>query len=175
MSESRHSFIFGGARSGKSSYAESLAPPQGDLWYIATAQALDKEMKERIATHQRSRSGRWHLVEAPLNLIETLQETAQPGRFILIDCITLWLANMLIAEKDCAAEVARLLPVVQQSPARLVIVSNEVGLSIVPDNPMSRKFRDEQGRANQKIAAICEEVIFIAAGLPLRLKPQAVQ
>lgn len=175
MNASRHTFVLGGARSGKSSYAERLAPPVGDFHYIATAQGHDAEMQERIAHHRQARGLRWKTVEAPLDLVGTLKDVARPGRFVLIDCITLWLANLLIAEQDCEAEVAKLLPVVASTPARLVIVSNEVGLSIVPDNALSRKFRDEQGRANQRLAAICDEVVFVAAGLPLRLKPQSAQ
>jgi len=165
----RVTFILGGARSGKSRYAETLAQKhRGAKTYIATAEAIDDEMHERIAMHRSRREGQWTTREAPLDLVAALAE-ANTG-FILIDCITVWIGNLMHHGRDVRAEVAALCEALKKTKAQVVIVSNEVGLSIVPENALARAFRDEQGLANQRLAEIADEVVFIAAGLPVILK-----
>jgi adenosylcobinamide kinase / adenosylcobinamide-phosphate guanylyltransferase len=159
--------ILGGARSGKSRLAESLCV--APRTYIATAQAYDDEMRERIATHKAQRGAGWTTVEAPMDLLATLE---QASGTILVDCITLWLSNLLLAENDCLAAVDQLVVTLQKSKSNVVLVSNEVGMSIVPDNKLGRAFRDIQGIANQRIVAVSDNVVFVAAGLPLVLKGQ---
>ncbi len=160
--------VLGGARSGKSRYAESLA--KGQKYYIATGQAFDEEMQERIAAHRAQRGGGWNTLEAPLRVVDTLKEIDGKGRFILIDCLTIWIGNLMHEKWDVLAEVEKFFAVLVQAKARVVIVSNEVGLGIVPDNALAREFRDLQGYANQRVAQAADEVVFIAAGLPLLLK-----
>lgn len=167
--------VLGGARSGKSRFAESLAHQPAH--YIATAQAFDDEMRERIALHKVQRGAGWLTHEEPLELVELLdshsRESGNDGsisNFILIDCLTLWLSNLLLADRDCEAEVAKLIGCLRESSARIVIVSNEVGLGIVPDNALARKFRDIQGFANQRVAEIAMQVVFMVAGLPMAVK-----
>ena len=177
--------IIGGARSGKSTLAEKRAFESGlPVIYVATAQALDGEMQHRIALHQARRPASWGLVEAPLNLAATLKQSAAPGVCLLVDCLTLWLSNVLFAGTaarqaeagqaiDCAVfrnEVQALVEVLPQLPGRIILVSNEVGWGIVPMAAVSRLFADEQGRLNQRVAAVCEKVTLVAAGLPLALK-----
>jgi len=164
----RVTLVLGGARSGKSRHAEALARPRGGkATYIATAEATDDEMAARIARHREARGMGWHTIEAPLDLAGAV---AAGGGPMLIDCITVWIGNLMHHGRDVAAEVARLCDVVARARAPVVIVSNEAGLGIVPDNAMARRFRDHQGEANQKLAAIADEVILVAAGLPLHLK-----
>jgi adenosylcobinamide kinase/adenosylcobinamide-phosphate guanylyltransferase len=166
---SRITFVLGGARSGKSRHAEALAEKhRGAKTYIATAEALDTEMRERIAMHRSRRGGEWTTREAPLDLVAALAEV-ETG-FILIDCITVWIGNLMHRGRDVRAEVAKLCDALKNTRARVVVVSNEVGLSIVPENALARAFRDEQGFANQRLAEIAGDVIFVAAGLPLVLK-----
>lgn len=161
----------GGARSGKSRFAEKLARGSGlDLVYIATAQALDDEMAERIAKHRADRGDDWRTVEAPLDLAGALRAHAGAGRLLLVDCLTLWLSNIMLAERDVDAEASSLLSTIAATPMPMIFVSNEVGLGIVPDNALARRFRDAQGRLNQQIAALTPRVVFIAAGLPIALK-----
>ena len=160
--------VLGGARSGKSRYAESLA--KGRKFYVATAQASDEEMQQRIEIHQKQRGQGWQTFEVPLDLLGTLQTIDGKGRFILIDCLTIWLSNLMLGELDVRAEVEKLCDGLKKVKARVVLVSNEVGLGIVPANVLARAFRDEQGFTNQRIAEIADEVVFIAAGLPLVLK-----
>lgn len=166
---SRVSLVLGGARSGKSRFAEQLADAHdGPRNYIATAEAFDAEMTARIARHRAEREGRgWTTLEAPLDPAAAL--TALRG-FVLLDCVTVWLGNLMHHGRAIAAEVDALLAAVAASPARIVLVSNEVGLSIVPENALARRFRDEQGLANQRLAAVADEVFLVAAGLPLKLK-----
>ncbi len=164
--------VLGGAKSGKSSYAESLfetlAPP---FIYIATAQAFDDEMKTRVEHHKERRKDKWETIECPLMLADTLSGLAGKGRPVLIDCITLWLSNILcFSSADPVKAVAELCNVVSAADHPLVIVSNEVGYGIVPDNELARKFRDISGSANQKLAKTCASVTLVTAGLPLRLK-----
>lgn len=164
--------ILGGARSGKSALAERRAAESGlDVVYVATAEALDAEMADRIARHRADRPGEWGLAEAPLDLAATLRRHAAPDRLLLVDCLTLWLSNLLAAgEERLAAERTALLAALPELAGRVLLVSNEVGLGIVPDNPLARRFRDEAGRLNQQVAACCDRVTFVAAGLPLELK-----
>ena len=162
------SLVLGGARSGKSAYAEKLIRALPAPWiYCATAQALDDEMRDRIAHHQARRAEGWITLETPLDLAEGLASHRHP---ILVDCLTLWLTNVMLAGRDVSAETAKLLAAANETEAPIVFVSNEVGLGIVPDNSLAREFRDHAGRLNQEVAKIAGHVVFIAAGLPLVLK-----
>jgi adenosylcobinamide kinase/adenosylcobinamide-phosphate guanylyltransferase len=161
-------FILGGARSGKSRYAESLA--KGQKFYVATAEASDEEMVQRIAAHRLQRGSEWETFEVPLDLAGALQVIDGKGRFILIDCLTIWLSNLMIVKLDVQRETEMLCDVLKSAKAQVVLVSNEVGLGIVPANAVARAFRDEQGFLNQRIAEVADEVVFIAAGLPFTLK-----
>lgn len=163
--------VLGGARSGKSRYAESrcTAVP-GALAYIATAQAFDSEMQDRIALHRARREDRWTTWEAPFDLPEAIQKAAQDADAILVDCLTLWLSNLILAGADITGAAATLADAVAQCPVPIALVANEVGLGIVPDNALARRFRDEAGWLNQKMAALCGEVVLVTAGLPLTLK-----
>jgi adenosylcobinamide kinase/adenosylcobinamide-phosphate guanylyltransferase len=164
----RLTLVLGGARSGKSRHAEALITNAAPPWtYIATAEALDDEMYDRIAHHRVRRDARWQTVDAPLDLAGAIAGLAGPA---LIDCLTLWLSNAMLAERDIEAESERLLAALAAAAAPLVAVSNEVGLGLVPETPLGRAFRDAQGRLNQRVAAVADRVIFMAAGLPLSLK-----
>lgn len=168
-------FVLGGARSGKSRHAQAWADARAathDLQrvYIATAQAFDDEMVERIALHRQDRGPDWRTVDAPLDLPSALAENARPGRVLLVDCLTLWLSNLVLAERPVEPAADALLAALAASAAPVAIVSNEVGLGIVPDNALARRFRDAQGRLNQQVAAASDSVLFLAAGLPLVLK-----
>lgn len=161
--------FLGGARSGKSRLAQEAAEAwPGPLVYCATAQAGDAEMAERIARHRADRGPRWQTVECPVDLPEAIG--AARGDAIVVDCLTLWLANLMFAEHDLDAACAALLEAMAAAPAPLYLVSNEVGLGIVPETPLGRRFRDEAGRLNQMVAAKADKVVFIAAGLSLNLK-----
>ena len=160
--------ILGGARSGKSRLAERLAG--GEKHYIATAQAYDEEMRERIAKHKVQRGEGWVMHEEELALALKLAEVDAGGRFILVDCLTLWLSNLMLGELDWDGPATALTSVLAGIQADVVLVSNEVGLSIVPDTAWGRRFRDAQGTLNQRVAAVADNVAFVAAGLPLVLK-----
>jgi adenosylcobinamide kinase/adenosylcobinamide-phosphate guanylyltransferase len=163
--------VLGGARSGKSRHAESLC--SGERHYVATAQAFDEEMRERIAKHQQDRGGNWVTHEAPLDLTGQLREIDAPGRVILVDCLTLWLSNVMLSDGDwrgLTEVLAALLPAMQ---ADVVLVSNEVGMGLVPDTALGRAFRDAQGFLNQRVAEVAGRVVFVVAGLPLCLKTPA--
>jgi adenosylcobinamide kinase/adenosylcobinamide-phosphate guanylyltransferase len=163
--------ILGGARSGKSRFAESLVTASGlGRHYVATGRAWDDEMRLRIAQHRADRGDLWTTHEEPLDLVSRLADIDGEGRVILIDCLTLWVTNLMMEERDMAAEFAALSEYLPNAKARLVLVSNEVGLGIVPDNAMARAFRDHAGRLHQMIAAQVAEVYFVAAGLPLKMK-----
>jgi adenosylcobinamide kinase/adenosylcobinamide-phosphate guanylyltransferase len=163
-------FLLGGARSGKSTHAESLIASLPAPWtYVATAQAFDAEMEERIASHRDRRDERWRTVDAPLDLVEAIEAIAD-GSPLLIDCLTLWLSNQMLAGHDVEAESARLADVLARPRGPWFAVSNEVGLGIVPDNQLGRRFRDAQGRLNQKVAAQAGRVLFMVAGLPMQVK-----
>jgi adenosylcobinamide kinase/adenosylcobinamide-phosphate guanylyltransferase len=163
--------VLGGARSGKSAFAERLATESGlERIYIATAEPGDCEMSERIRQHRERRSGAWRTVEAPHELEETLAGEAGEGRAVLVDCLTLWLSNLLLTGEDAEARAAALCAATTGCRGLLILVSNEVGLGLVPDTPLGRRFRDAQGRLNQAVAEIAGTVVFMAAGLPLYLK-----
>ena len=165
--------VLGGARSGKSRFAQDRAERSGlDLVFVATAQAYDREMEERIAHHAEARDGRWQLIEAPYDLAEAIGE-AGDGRLLLVDCMTLWLSNVLLRGDDVERATASLAAAIGTLRGPAIFVSNEVGSGIVPDNALARRFRDAQGRLNQVLAARCEMVVLVVAGLPLVLKPQA--
>jgi len=162
------SLILGGARSGKSVYAEKTIRAMPSPWiYCATAQALDGEMRDRIEHHQARRGEGWITLETPLDLADALAAATRP---ILVDCLTLWLTNVMLAGRNVAAESAKLLATAEGSTAPIVFVSNEVGLGIVPDTALARAFRDHAGRLNQDVARIANRVVFMAAGLPMILK-----
>ncbi|PDT11142.1 bifunctional adenosylcobinamide kinase/adenosylcobinamide-phosphate guanylyltransferase [Rhizobium sp. J15] len=163
--------VLGGARSGKSRFAENLVTSSGlERHYIATGRAWDEEMQARIDQHKADRGACWTTHEEPLALAERLAAIDGAGRAILVDCLTLWLTNLMMEGRDIAVQAAALAAWLPQAKARLVIVSNEVGLGIVPENRMAREFRDHAGRLHQMIAAKAGEVYFIAAGLPLKMK-----
>lgn len=163
--------ILGGARSGKTARAEALVLGSGlEPVYLATAQALDEEMRARIERHRRERGTAWRTLEEPLALPERLREVAAPGRGVLVDCLTLWLTNLMLAERPVEAEGERLVTALRGLAGPVVLVSNEVGLGIVPMEPMSRAFLDHAGRLHQKIAALADWVQLMAAGLALDLK-----
>lgn len=165
------SLILGGARSGKSRFAETLIVTAGlPALYLATAEARDDEMRDRIAAHRARRGSGWTTIEEPVELVNRLLEEADGARPILIDCLTLWLSNLMGAGNDIGFEIERLLAVLPKLEAPIVMVANEVGLGIVPENAMARAFRDHAGRLNQSVAAIAQRVVFMAAGLPLALK-----
>ena len=159
----------GGARSGKSRLAEARTLQLGaPAAYIATAEAHDTEMAERIADHQARRGPDWRTHPAPMDLTGALDAT--DGQPRLVDCLTLWLSNQMLAEQDCEAALDTLSDCLARQQSPVVLVSNEVGLGIVPDTPLGRRFRDAAGRVNQRIASVADEVHFIAAGLSLRMK-----
>lgn len=163
--------ILGGARSGKSAYAEEqIITLNRPAIYLATAQMGDGEMAERIALHRARRGDRFRTVEEPLDLPGALQRLRTENKPILVDCLTLWLSNLMAAQKDTAQETKRLLAALAHPGADIILVSNEVGLGIVPDNALARAFRDHAGRLHQDIARIAGRVVFVAAGLPLALK-----
>ena len=163
--------VLGGARSGKSRHAEGLvtATP-GPRVYIATAQIWDEEMADRVARHRQDRGPGWTTVEEPLDLPGALRRHAAAGTGVLVDCLTLWLSNLMMAEADIPAKSAELLGALAEVEGRVVLVSNEVGLGIVPDNALARRFRDHAGRLHQDVAALATRVVFVAAGLPMVLK-----
>ena len=166
--------VLGGARAGKSAYAErliagSLGPGQTAL-YVATAEVRDDEMADRIAQHRARRGPLWETREVPLELPDALRTAGRSGQPVLVDCLTLWVSNLLGAERDIGAATAQLIDALREVRGPLALVSNEVGLGIVPDNALARAFRDHAGRLHQSIAQIADRVVFVAAGLPLVLK-----
>jgi adenosylcobinamide kinase/adenosylcobinamide-phosphate guanylyltransferase len=166
--------VLGGARSGKSRLAEALCESQsGPCIYLATGEAHDGEMAERIAAHKARRGPRWRTVEAPLDLPAALDGAAGRDRAVLVDCLTLWLSNLMFAERDPVRAGAELVEVLRAPAGPVILVSNEVGLGIVPENALARRFRDAAGRLHQEVAAVCQQVVFTAAGLPMTLKVPA--
>jgi adenosylcobinamide kinase/adenosylcobinamide-phosphate guanylyltransferase len=167
-SHSQLTLVLGGARSGKSRHAESLVTAFPPPWtYVATAEPLDAEMRARIAEHRARRGADWRAVEAPRDLAGALENA---GGAVLVDCLTLWLSNLILADADIEAETARLEAALAGMAGPVVVVSNEVGSGIVPDNALARRFRDAQGRLNQRIAARADRVVLMVAGLPLVVK-----
>ncbi|MBX7534959.1 bifunctional adenosylcobinamide kinase/adenosylcobinamide-phosphate guanylyltransferase [Qipengyuania sp. GH1] len=161
--------LLGGARSGKSRRALALAEEMpGPHIFVATAQAYDAEMEERISLHQAERDARWTTIEAPLNLPEAFAKQSQGT--LVIDCCTIWLSNIMLADRGTDAAMTALIDALGQAEARLILVSNEVGSGVVPEHALGRRFRDEQGRLNQRLAEICDRVELVVAGIPLTLK-----
>ncbi len=163
--------VLGGARSGKSNFAEriTVTHPRGCV-YLATAEIGDDEMAERVRRHQARREAHWRAIEAPLEIGPAIMAETGQGAAVLVDCLTLWLSNLLAAGRDPDKEAEGLIRALGQAGGPVVFVSNEVGLGIVPDNALARAFRDHAGRMNQRIAEVANNVFFVAAGLPLGLK-----
>jgi adenosylcobinamide kinase/adenosylcobinamide-phosphate guanylyltransferase len=166
-----HELILGGARSGKSALAVRLARASGAaVSLVVTATAGDAEMAERIARHRAARPATWPVVEAPLALAAALRAECAADRVVIVDCLTLWLANLVLAAAPLESERAVFLEALPALPGRVLLIANEVGQGIVPENALARRFRDEQGTLNQAVAAICQRVTLVAAGIPLALK-----
>ena len=162
--------VIGGARSGKSVYAEALIGGPCAATYLATAEAGDAEMADRIRRHRQRRGAGWTTVEEPLALAPALARCARRDRPVLVDCLTLWLSNLMAHGREIEAETGTLIERLGALPCPLVLVSNEVGLGLVPTTELGRAFRDHAGRLNQRVAAAADRVIFVAAGLPMTLK-----
>ncbi|MBI3398409.1 MAG: bifunctional adenosylcobinamide kinase/adenosylcobinamide-phosphate guanylyltransferase [Deltaproteobacteria bacterium] len=165
-------FILGGARSGKSAYALKLAESiTGKRLYLATAEALDKEMAERIKKHKKERSNRWETKEEPIKVAEAIAQDKKHN-VILLDCLTLWISNLMhnSAIRNPQSAISKLVSASKNSKANIIVVSNEVGLGIVPDNPLARRFRDIAGYANQKMAEAADEVYFVVSRIGMRMK-----
>lgn len=165
--------VLGGARSGKSAFAESLVGSRHQAIYVATGQAFDDEMRQRIERHRRRRGHHWTTVEEPLDLGGALTQYAVPGKVVLVDCLTLWLSNLLHHDRDLDAESAILVESLAAARAPVLLVSNEVGLGIVPESPATRVFRDAAGRLHQHIATVAQRVYLVVAGLPMLIKDSA--
>jgi adenosylcobinamide kinase/adenosylcobinamide-phosphate guanylyltransferase len=160
--------VLGGARSGKSRHAEGLVTALPPPWtYVATAQALDDEMAARIATHRARRDPRWHTIEAPRDIAAAIDAAGGP---VLVDCLTLWLSNSMLAGADIDSEMERLIQNLARAAHPVVLVANEVGFGIVPDNALARDFRDAAGRLNQAMAARADRVVLMVAGIPMQVK-----
>ncbi len=176
----RLTLILGGRRAGKSTYAQRLAGERardGRVLFVATAEPLDDDMSERIRKHREDRPAEWDTLETPLDIVGELAPIADRFDIVLLDCLTLWVSNLLLAEDDVDVldQTRRLFDCYHAQDASWIVVSNEVGLGVVPSNRLSRDFSDELGRVNQLVASEADEVTFIAAGLPLRLKPPEIQ
>lgn len=166
-----HLLVLGGTRSGKSRYAQAQAEAlPGRLVYIATAEALDAEMEDRIARHRDDRGPRWNTVEAPLDLAEAIAAQSASDHVLLVDCLTLWASNLMLAERNVSTAISGLIAAMADAPGKIILVSNEVGLGVVPDNALARRFRDVAGEINQAVAACVDRAVLVAAGLPLILK-----
>ncbi len=163
--------VLGGARSGKSRLAEAIVAPENKAAiYVATAEARDEEMARRIAAHRERRGGNWRTREIPLELAQDLPGLLQSEDPVLVDCLTLWLTNIMLARREAEAEIGALIAGLALARGPLVLVANETGLGIVPDNALARRFRDLSGVMNQQIAAAADNVLLVAAGLPLVMK-----
>ena len=165
-------FVIGGARSGKSSFALNRASAlPGQKVYIATAQAFDAEMSDRIEKHKEERSRDWNTIEESMNLADVLRTASSAYNVVLVDCLTLWLSNLMLADKDLEKEMQLFIAsLITHHASRVFVVSNEVGMGIVPENELARRFRDMAGRLNQKMAAVADEVYLVAAGIPVKIK-----
>ncbi len=167
----RLTLVLGGVRSGKSWHGERLVLASGlEPVYVATAEALDAEMAARIACHRARRGDEWRTIEEPLALAATLTGACAPGRAVLVDCLTLWLTNLMVRERPVAAEIERLMGALAGLRGTLVLVSNEVGQGVVPADAMARAFIDHAGLLHQRIAELADSVVLMTAGLPQRLK-----
>ena len=166
--------VLGGARSGKSRYAEELIEAQGKGLYLATAEPTDEEMRSRISKHRLRRGEAWETIEEPYNIVEVIAKETRPHRPILVDCLTLWLSHVLFHEKDAEKEIFRLKTLLKSGALRgpIVFVSNEIGLGVIPVNKVSRVFVDAQGELNQLVANLATRVVLVTAGLPQILKGQ---
>lgn len=163
--------VLGGARSGKSQYAETLVESRkGACVYLATAEAGDEEMAARIREHRARRGARWRTEEVPLDLVGGLRAATGKDRYVLVDCLTLWLSNLMAAGRDIDSETEALIAALPTLGGPAVLVANEVGLGIVPENALARRFRDGAGRLNQAVAGVAQSVVFVAAALPMHLK-----
>jgi adenosylcobinamide kinase / adenosylcobinamide-phosphate guanylyltransferase len=168
--------VLGGARSGKTAFALSEATKSGlEKWMVVTSRAndLDSEMQDRISAHRAERGLGWAVIEEPSELVNVLLSLVRAERIVVVDCLTLWLSNLLYDQKDISAESARLVASVKALSGPAIFVTNEIGLGLVPDTVVGRVFRDAQGRLNQAMAKVCDRVTFVAAGLPLNLKSNA--
>ncbi len=167
--------ILGGARSGKSHYAEVCAAESGlDVLYVATAQAHDDEMQQRIEHHKQQRPVHWQLIEEPINLISVLKDNANTSKCILVDCLTLWISNQLCSEihkNKIENNINKLVETVLNLPGRIIFVSNEVSMGIIPMGEINRQFVDEAGRLHQRLATVCDKVTLMVAGIPTVIKP----
>jgi adenosylcobinamide kinase/adenosylcobinamide-phosphate guanylyltransferase len=171
---SRVTLVTGGARSGKSRHALALMEPYAKKAFIATAEAIDEEMRDRIARHQAERSGSFSTVEAPISLGEAIRSLPTDVEAAVVDCLTVWLGNLMHHyaedEESLGARVEELLAALKKPPCDLVIVTNELGMGIVPDNALARRFRDLAGWLNQDVAALADDVILVVSGIPINLK-----
>lgn len=164
-------FITGGARSGKSGYAERLAQQSGrEVIYIATAEARDAEMRARLEHHRARRPAYWTTIEEPLALAEAIRRQQDAGRCLLVDCLTLWVTNQLLAQADMATEREALCKALAEAEGEVILVSNETGMGVVPLGELSRRYVDEAGWLHQRVAALADQVVLMVAGLPMRVK-----
>ena len=171
MAGGKCTLILGGASSGKSAYAEGLSlGHSGRHIYVATAYPSDPEMSEKISRHRERRGTKWTTIEEPVSIVKPISNADEPDGLILVDCLTLWLSNLMLANLDVNSEMGKLVEKIKNIEASLILVSNEVGAGIVPDNVLAREFRHAQGVLNQEVAAAADEVFFITAGLPTNLK-----
>jgi adenosylcobinamide kinase/adenosylcobinamide-phosphate guanylyltransferase len=174
LSGRKRLLILGGQRSGKSRHAETLVKNSRLVpVLIATATAGDDEMAARIESHQQGRGEGWTTIEEPLDLADAIGAASRADRAVLVDCLTLWLSNLMMAERPTEVATAELVAALRQAPGPVVLVSNEVGAGIMPDNPLARRFADAQGRLNQAVAAEADEVVLMVAGIPLAIKGPA--
>jgi len=176
----RLTLILGGARSGKNEFAQALARQRGgdDVLFVATAEALDDEMRARIRNHRAARPAGWRMLEAPRDIARAVQSASE--RVVLVDCITLWVSNVLLAEENAAAEVmvrelGGLLEWYRTAQCEMIVVSNEVGMGIVPDSALGRAYRDLLGLVNKRIAEVADEVFLLVAGVPVEIKSRRVR
>jgi adenosylcobinamide kinase/adenosylcobinamide-phosphate guanylyltransferase len=171
MSKAHITLVLGGARSGKSRFAEDLAFKSGlSRCYLATAEAFDPEMENRISRHQEDRGPDWRTIEEPVELVQALKDNAHKSTVILVDCLSLWLSNLMGRDKELSSTFSEFIECLADLEGSVVFVSNEVGQGIVPDNKMARDFRDEAGRLHQMLAEKANDVYFVTAGLPQKLK-----
>ncbi|MEC5397907.1 bifunctional adenosylcobinamide kinase/adenosylcobinamide-phosphate guanylyltransferase [Uliginosibacterium sp. H1] len=175
IQQTQRTLVIGGARSGKSGHAQNAAIASGlPVTLIVTAEIRDAEMQARVDRHRAERPASWTVIEAADSLPGALREHVRPGRAVLVDCVTLWLSRLLCdAPDELEAGCDALVAAVRDAQGSLWLVSNEVGWSLVPEHPLGRRFRDEQGRLNQRLASVCDSVVLVAAGLPLMLKQPA--